>query len=247
MKKQQVQVCVSMATCACVLLSVCVSLCSAFNLDTAFPLLKTGGDGSLFGLSVALHQDLQTDSYLLLVGAPREKAEPNVPANRTGGVFSCPITTDQSECSRMKLIDPELNLSEDLIEDMWLGVSVASQGRPGGRVLACGHRFVKLYGVFKLRHMIGRCYLHGNDLQYNETDRHWQNLDQPCSHLGDVSGEVMCNMGISASITQTEVIVGSPGSYEWQGNVHVSWMNPDDVFDTRRSSFPNVQRRNIYT
>ena len=37
------------------------------------------------------------------------------------------------------------------------------------------------------------------------------------SHLGDVSSEVMCNMGISAFITQTEVIVGSPGSFEWQG------------------------------
>lgn len=42
----------------------------------------------------------------LLVGAPREKAEPNVPANRTGGVYSCPITADQSDCSRMKLVDP---------------------------------------------------------------------------------------------------------------------------------------------
>lgn len=31
------------------------------------------------------------------------------------------------------------------------------------------------------------------------------------------------------------------------GNVHVSWMNPDVAFDTRRSSFPNLQRRNIYT
>ncbi|XP_049925620.1 integrin alpha-3-like isoform X2 [Epinephelus moara] len=94
--------------------------------------------------------------------------------------------------------------------------------------------------------MIGRCYLRGNDLQYNETDMHWQNPDQPCSHLGDVSTEVMCNMGISAAITQTEVIVGSPGSFEWQGNVHVSWMNPDVVFDTQRSSFPNMERRNIY-
>ncbi|XP_070703449.1 integrin alpha-3-like [Pempheris klunzingeri] len=186
------------------------------------------------------------DFRSLLVGAPREKAEPNVPANRTGGVYSCPVTADQSDCSRMKLIDPDLNLSEDLIEDMWLGVSVASQGRPGGRVLACGHRFVKLYGAFKLRHMIGRCYLRGNNLQYDDTDMHWQNPDQPCSHLGDVSSEVMCNMGISAFITQTEVIVGSPGSYEWQGNVHVSWMNPDVVFDTQRSSFPNLQRRNIY-
>lgn len=96
-----------------------------------------------------------------MVGAPREKAEPDVPANRTGGVYSCPITADQSECRRMKLIDPgethlsvttsvggacvtshspisavsDLNPSEDLVEDMWLGVAVASQGRPGGRVL----------------------------------------------------------------------------------------------------------------
>lgn len=29
----------------------------------------------------------------------------------------------------------DLNHSEDLVEDMWLGVSVASQGYPGGRVL----------------------------------------------------------------------------------------------------------------
>uniref|UniRef100_A0A672HKA5 Integrin alpha-3-like n=1 Tax=Salarias fasciatus TaxID=181472 RepID=A0A672HKA5_SALFA len=157
----------------------------------------------------------------LLVGAPREKAEPKVPAERTGGVYSCPITADQSDCRRMALIDPDLNTSEDLVEDMWLGVSVASQGRPGGRVLACGHRFVKLYGTSKLRHMIGQCYLRGNDLQYNVSDQNWQNPEQTCSHLGDASEEAMCSMGISAFITQTEVIVGSPGSYEWQGIIFV--------------------------
>ncbi|XP_068605482.1 integrin alpha-3-like [Brachionichthys hirsutus] len=228
------------------MLSVCVGVCTALNLDTSFPLLKMGGDKSLFGLSVALHQDLKTDSYLLLIGAPREKAEPNVPANRTGGVYTCPITADQSDCSRMTLVGRDLDLNEDLIEDMWLGVSVASQGRPGGRVLACGHRFIKLYGAFKLRQMIGRCYLRGNDLRFDDRDINWQNLDQPCSHLGDVSGEVMCNMGISASISETEVIVGSPGSFDWQGNVHVSWMNPDFEFDTQTSSFSNLQRRNLY-
>lgn len=46
------------------LLSVCVGVCVASNLDTSFPLLKKGGDGSLFGLSVALHRHLRTDSYL---------------------------------------------------------------------------------------------------------------------------------------------------------------------------------------
>lgn len=108
------------------------------------------------------HSDLW-DIDSLLVGAPREQAEPNVPANRTGALYSCSITVDQSDCSRVKLLDPgevaggwrsqwvvhhrvlgltelyfpfsDLNTSEDLVEDMWLGVSVASQGYPGGRVL----------------------------------------------------------------------------------------------------------------
>ncbi|KAM9392482.1 integrin alpha-3-like isoform 2-T3 [Pholidichthys leucotaenia] len=228
----------------CVFLSVCAGVCAAFSIDTLFPLLKTGGSGSLFGFSVALHQDLKANNYLLLVGAPREKAQSNIPANRTGGVYSCPITADQSDCRMMQLIDSVP--SDDLVEDMWLGVSVASQGPPGGRVLACGHRFVKLYGASKLRHMIGRCYIRGNDLQYDDDDIQWQNPDQPCSHLGDITGEVMCTMGISASITQNEVIVGSPGSHEWQGNVHVSWMNPNNEFDTQRSSFINQKHRNIY-
>lgn len=30
------------------------------------------------------------------------------------------------------------------------------------------------------------------------------------------------------------------------GNVHIFWMNPHVDFDTRRSSFPNLQRRNVY-
>uniref|UniRef100_A0A3P9HV94 Uncharacterized protein n=1 Tax=Oryzias latipes TaxID=8090 RepID=A0A3P9HV94_ORYLA len=106
-----------------------VKVLSAFNLDTSFPLIKTGQNGSLFGLSVALHQDVNSKDYLLLVGAPREKAEPGVVARKTGGVYSCPVTAEESECLRMKLVDP------DLVEDMWLGVSVASQGYPGGRVL----------------------------------------------------------------------------------------------------------------
>eukprot|EP00064_Thunnus_orientalis_P022924 superscaffoldBa00008183_g23146 len=210
-----------MATGVCVLLSVCVGVCAAFNLDTSFPLLKRGEDGSLFGLSVALHQDLETHRYLLLVGAPREKAEPNVPANRTGGVYSCPITADQSDCRRMKLIDPDLNLSEDLVEDMWLGVSVASQGRPGGRVLACGHRFVKLYGALKLRHMIGRCYLRGNNLEYDEGDMHWQNPDQPCRIFGapkdskeDARGSVLLAVKQSKELRIEQTLRGEQmGSY----------------------------------
>lgn len=58
------QACVSMATEARVLLSAWLSVCVAMNLDTLFPLLKKGENGSLFGLSVALHHHLKTDTYL---------------------------------------------------------------------------------------------------------------------------------------------------------------------------------------
>uniref|UniRef100_A0A3Q2XDE2 Integrin alpha-2 domain-containing protein n=1 Tax=Hippocampus comes TaxID=109280 RepID=A0A3Q2XDE2_HIPCM len=118
--------------------AVYVLACAASNIDTRFPLLKTGADGTLFGLSVALHLDLKSRTHLLLVGAPRERAEPGVPANRTGGVYICPITSDQSDCRRLPLIKP----GEDLVEDMWLGVTLASEGPPGGRVL------VTIYSYF---------------------------------------------------------------------------------------------------
>lgn len=107
---------------------------------------------------------------------------------------------------RSRVCVSEVNLSKDLIEDMWLGVSVVSQAPPGGRVLVslpsvffwhltlvvvltpvllldlqvCGHRFVKLYGPLAIRQMIGRCILRGNDLRYNDTDMNWQNLAQTC-------------------------------------------------------------------
>ncbi|CAL8301400.1 unnamed protein product [Merluccius merluccius] len=168
----------------------------------------------------------------MLVGAPKEKAEPEVRANLTGGLYSCPITADQSDCSRITLIgsDAELNDAEDLIEDMWLGVSVASQKQQAGPVLVCGHRFVKLYGAFTLRHMVGKCYLRGNDLRHDPTSMEWQNPGQVCSHLGDLSGEVMCNMGISADIS----------------NVHVSWKNPQILYNPERGSFPNMDKRHTY-
>ncbi|XP_047212380.1 integrin alpha-3-like isoform X2 [Girardinichthys multiradiatus] len=225
-----------------VLLSVCLSTCVAFNVDMSFPVLKTIGSKSLFGFSVALHEDLETGNFLLLVGAPKEKAEPHVPANRTGGVYSCPVTANQSDCSRMKLIDPtDLRPSEDLIEDMWLGVSVASQGRPGGRVLACGHRFVKVHNGDG--RMIGQCYLHRNGRRYVEDQINWQQIQQHCDYREDHTGEGMCNIGISASITQTDAIFGSPGSNEWRGNVHAFWMNPDDEYVWKKNSFDNKDPR----
>ena len=40
----------------------------------------------------------------LLAGAPKEEAKALQNVNETGAVYSCPITTDPTDCSRMDLV-----------------------------------------------------------------------------------------------------------------------------------------------
>lgn len=205
-------------------------LCCGFNIDERFPVIKEGfTKGSFFGFSVALHQQTEgTRKYWLLAGAPKEKALslPNV--NETGAVYSCPITTDSNDCTRMDLLTS--TTPSDMVEGMWLGVTVATQrGQPSGRVLACGHRYARVIsgGTEEQRNMIGKCFVRGNDLTYDNTDE-WQAYGyEVCDPNRDMNSEGMCNMGISGGMTDTEVYLGATGSYLWQGNVHITWRNPD--------------------
>ncbi|KAM8730255.1 integrin alpha-3b isoform 2-T2 [Acanthopagrus schlegelii] len=223
--------------------------CSGFNVDVRFPVIKNGKtNGSFFGFSVALHlQTKGSRKYLLLAGAPKEKALslPNV--NETGAVYSCPITIDPNDCSRMDLVsktDPS-----EMVEGMWLGVTVASQRGPAaGRVLACGHRYVKIIkgGNEEQRRMVGKCYVRSNDLTYDGND-HWQENNEICNPTFNMDFEGMCNLGISGGITETDVYVGTPGSFLWQGNVHVTWRDPDpEAWDSRDKEIGNQNRRNNY-
>ncbi|XP_073695670.1 integrin alpha-3 [Garra rufa] len=224
--------------------------CKAFNLDVRFPVVKEGKTaGSLFGLSVALHEQVVKEKrHLLLVGAPKEKAESGVEANETGDVYACPITADRKDCRRLNLLNSN---SDDIpdkenfkVDGMWLGVSIASQSQPGGRVLACGHRYIRNFETnFR---MIGKCYVRGNDLQYNRTDSQWQSYSEMCNPRDDQTSEGMCLAGMSAAITQTEIFLGAPGCFNWQGNTFSQWHNPDDEFDEVKSKLPNLNRGNIY-
>ncbi|KAF7698308.1 integrin alpha-3 isoform X2 [Silurus meridionalis] len=234
-------------TALCVL--VFSSACAALNLDTRFAVVKEGRTpGSLFGLSVAMHrQTVGRARYLLLVGAPKEKAEPTLQANQTGDMYACPITTDPTDCIRTNLISSDNVDAEDIIEGMWLGVSVVSQGLQEGRVMACGHRYSRSMDNGANLRMIGKCYIRGNDLSYDDTnDSQWQYRQEVCSPNGNQLMEGMCNMGISATMTETEVIAGAPGCYNWQGNSYVVYRNPDDSFDTQIIKLQDMEIGNIY-
>ncbi|KAG1954636.1 integrin alpha-3b isoform X2 [Pimephales promelas] len=236
----------------CVFVIYAIQTNTGFNIDVQFPVIKEGKTkGSLFGFSVALHKQTEKTKNLLLVGAPQEKAQPNLSKfniNETGAVYYCPVTIEQDDCRRMDLISAPQ--STEMVEGMWLGVTVASQ-RNGGRVLACGHRYVKkLLGAEEQQRMVGKCYVRGNDLTYDPTD-YWQSdTYELCDFNYDQDLEGMCNMGISGGMTEKDVYFGTPGSFAWQGTVHMKSRdtNSDFAGDANERSFGKLgdDRFNIY-
>ncbi|XP_017274060.1 integrin alpha-3b [Kryptolebias marmoratus] len=223
--------------------------CSGFNIDARFPVIKEGKTkGSFFGFSVALHEQTKgSKKYLLLAGAPKDKAISLQNVNETGAVYSCPITTDPTDCTRMDLVST--TSSSEMVEGMWLGVTVASQrSLPDGRVLACGHRYVKIIqgGSEDQRRMIGKCFVRSNDLTFDNSDEWQTNTYQVCYPFSDMEGEGLCNMGISAGLTDTDVYAGATGSNWWRGNVYVTWRNPLDVFDSQTKKFEDLKNRDSY-
>ncbi|XP_070845958.1 integrin alpha-3b isoform X1 [Chaetodon trifascialis] len=225
--------------------------CCGFNIDERFPVVKDGKTkGSFFGFSVALHQQTEgSRKYLLLAGAPKEKAMSLQNVNETGAVYSCPITTDTTDCSRMDLVST--TTPSEMVEGMWLGVTVASQrDQTAGRVLACGHRYVKIIksGAEEQRRMIGKCFVRSNDLTFDPNDD-WQTYSyEVCNPNFDMELEGMCSMGISGGMTDTDVYIGATGSYVWQGNVHLTWRDPDpaNAWDSIGKDFGQLKRRNSY-
>ncbi|KAJ7423395.1 Integrin alpha-3 [Pitangus sulphuratus] len=172
---------------------------------------------SLASLVVLLRTDqLIAPVIRLLVGAPRD-AEP-VNGTRTGAVYACPLTASTRDCQRL---DIELKDEPDkaIIDDMWLGVTVASQRQRAGRVLACAHRYTKVLwsGSEDQRRMVGRCYVRGNDLRLDLSDE-WQTYHHEMCNANTDSDETgMCQMGTSAGFTTNIIYFGAPGAYNWQG------------------------------
>ncbi|XP_077644474.1 integrin alpha-3 isoform X2 [Lonchura striata] len=222
---------------------VLLGAAAAFNLDRTFPVLKEGPAGALFGFSVALHRETERrERSLLLVGAPRD-AEP-VNGTRTGAVYACPLSAATRDCQRLPI---ELKDEPDkaIIEDMWLGVTVASQRQPPGRVLACAHRYTRVLwsGAEAQRRMVGRCYVRGNDLRLDLADE-WQTYhNEMCNANTDTDETGMCQMGTSAGFGANIIYFGAPGAYNWQGT---DYMLQRDSWDLHDFSYPNKRNGNTY-
>nr|KAF6373965.1 integrin subunit alpha 7 [Pipistrellus kuhlii] len=196
----------------------------AFNLDVMGALRKEGEPGSLFGFSVALHRQLQPrPQSWLLVGAPQALALPGQQANRTGGLFACPVSLEETDCYRVD-IDRGADVQKESKENQWLGVSVRSQG-PGGKIVTCAHRYEARQRVdqaLETRDVIGRCFVLSQDLAVrDELDGgEWKFCEgRPQGH--DQFG--FCQQGAAAAFSPDShyLLFGAPGTYNWKGTARV--------------------------
>ncbi|KAM8990375.1 integrin alpha-7 isoform 4-T4 [Ara ararauna] len=191
---------------------------AAFNLDTGSAVLKDGASGSFFGFAVALHRQLSPEpASWLLVGAPQAPALPSQGANRTGGLFACPLTLEPSDCWRVP-IDDGVDLERESKENQWLGVSVSSQGA-GGKIVTCAHRYEARHRVrqpLETRDVLGRCFVLGQDLRDEPEGGDWSFCrGRPQGHEQFGS----CQQGLAAAFSPDRLylLLGAPGTYNWKG------------------------------
>uniref|UniRef100_H3BA35 Integrin subunit alpha 7 n=1 Tax=Latimeria chalumnae TaxID=7897 RepID=H3BA35_LATCH len=163
----------------------------------------------------------------ILVGAPQALALANQQANRTGALFSCPLTKEDDDCEQVE-IDGEVDLNKESKENQWLGVTVKSQGI-GGKVVVCAHLYEfrqRVKQPSETRDVIGRCYVLSQDLTISDDldGGDWKFCEgRPQGHqrFG------FCQQGISVSFTSDNhyILFGAPGTYNWKGNLRIELFN----------------------
>ncbi|KAM8732326.1 integrin alpha-6-like isoform 2-T2 [Acanthopagrus schlegelii] len=223
---------------------------AAFNLDTTNVLQRNGDPGSLFGFSVAFHQQLNpARRNLLLVGAPRAKHRNQV--NVTGVVYQCDLTSTSERCQPIEF-DDKAFLDSKGINNQWMGVRVASQG-PGKHVMACAHRYQQKCPLTSIPCVVltGQCYLLGDDLQVGTEDGDWRRVVCDLEHLIkrpiDHGWFAYCQQGHGAAFAKDNksLLFGAPGAYHWTGIVR---MEPLDFLTDLNSEAPretgNIQALN---
>ncbi|XP_077060636.1 integrin alpha-7 isoform X1 [Siphateles boraxobius] len=220
---------------------------SAFNLDISTILIQEGEQGSLFGFSLALHQQITPEPHSwILVGAPQARGVGTLHTSRPGALYRCPVTSEK--CERVD-IDGNVSLEQESKENQWLGVTVKSQGI-GGKVVTCAHLYELRQHVnqtFETRDPIGRCYVLSEDLtERDDLDGGEWKFCEGRSHGHEQFG--FCQQGLSASFTPDKnyILFGAPGTYNWKGLLFMASPVEDALvyktLEPSKSSFEDVSQ-----
>uniref|UniRef100_A0A671SLJ1 Integrin alpha-9-like n=1 Tax=Sinocyclocheilus anshuiensis TaxID=1608454 RepID=A0A671SLJ1_9TELE len=215
-----------------------VSLAYSFNIDLQHTLVFRGPDATFFGYSVLEH--VHDNTRWIVVGAPRANSSFSSSVQSPGAVYKCRIRNNpEQRCTEMDL--GRGNKQRESCgktcqgdrNDEWMGVSLARQDKPNGKILACAHRWKNVYyeSEYILPH--GYCSVIPATLQGKS-----QPLI-PCYEdhkktYGEEHGS--CQAGIAGVFTEELVIMGAPGSYYWTGTVKVFNMSSNTLYNLNQDN-----------
>nr|XP_027228582.1 integrin alpha-PS3-like [Penaeus vannamei] len=223
---------------------VLASLTSAFNLEPRESIILSdtargqvpGGRESYFGFSVALHYLARENEAWLAVGAPRANSSYYNPDHITepGAIYKCNLRSQ--ECEEL-FIDDEGNTGArapssefrymDLKNGGWLGGALDSQptyqaGRQSLGVCAPRWKNQLYQGTYLMN---GACYWLNSSLP-NEPAHKKLPLIQFSKQTFPIGGRRLffyshggAGLSVHFSDNPTEMIVGAPGVFNWQGTV----------------------------
>uniref|UniRef100_A0A671K980 Integrin alpha-9-like n=1 Tax=Sinocyclocheilus anshuiensis TaxID=1608454 RepID=A0A671K980_9TELE len=213
-----------------------VSLAYSFNIDLQHPVVFRGPDATFFGYSVLEH--VHDNTRWIVVGAPRANSSFSSSVQSPGAVYKCRIRNNpEQRCTEMDLGRGQRESCGKTCQgdrnDEWMGVSLARQDKPNGKILACAHRWKNVYyeSEYILPH--GYCSVIPATLQGKS-----QPLI-PCYEdhkktYGEEHGS--CQAGIAGVFTEELVIMGAPGSYYWTGTVKVFNMTSNTHYNLNQDN-----------
>ncbi|KAJ7984958.1 hypothetical protein DPEC_G00360140 [Dallia pectoralis] len=205
----------------CVYLSGSVVL--SYNIDLEHPIVFRGPASSFFGYSVLEHY--HDNTRWVLVGAPKANSTYSSSVHTPGAVFKCRVHSNpERRCTEMDLgrgNKPRESCGKTCQgdrDDEWMGVSLARQDKPNGKVLACAHRWKNVY--YDSEHILphGYCSIIPSTLQ-GRTKPLIPCYEDYKKMYGEEHGS--CQAGIAGVFTEELVVMGAPGSYYWTGTVKV--------------------------
>ncbi|KAM4667855.1 integrin alpha-4 [Amazona ochrocephala] len=205
------------------LLWQCLPMAWPYNLDTQHPLLFQGGNGTLFGYSVLLHQ--HGEDKWLVVGAPQASWPANISVVNPGAIFRCRIGGNpRGRCEQLQLGNPNGEYcGKTCLEErdnQWLGVSLSRQPKENGSIVACGHRWKNIFYI-RTEHKLpyGICFAVPSDFRTELSRRICPCYKDHVRKLGEDHGS--CQAGMSSFYIEDLIIMGAPGSFYWTGSVFI--------------------------
>ncbi|XP_052821061.1 integrin alpha-8-like isoform X1 [Mya arenaria] len=209
---------------AAFVMCILADIVGCYNLDLETVTVHAGERDSMFGYSVALHDD--QGSKWLLVGAPRAPTrQPGV--TRGGAVYRCPLD-NRLNCQQIPFDTKGNEIRHNGTHyrdvedksDQWFGASLYSSSN--GTIVACAPRYVYFSSRLDKREPVGTCYVaRPSSTDYEEYSPCKSRVDGLPLIRDQTHKQGYCQLGFSAVLTSQgrQLLIGAPGSWYWQGQL----------------------------